>query len=64
MNRIVKRSRSNEMGISLKERLRDNIDPNTGEQIAEKQFLVYWPVEGITRWSNAKHLEFIDTEEE
>ncbi len=52
------------MGLYLQERLTDNIDPKTGEQIKEKQILVYWPEQGVTRWSNMKYLELLDGEKE
>jgi hypothetical protein len=64
MSRLVKKTRSGETGLYLQERLLDNIDPATGEQIKEKQLLVYWPAQGLTRWANAKFLEFLDDDEE
>jgi len=64
MSRLVKKTRSGETGLYLQERLLDNIDPVTGEQIKEKQLLVYWPTQGLTRWANAKFLEFLKDDDE
>lgn len=55
-SRLVKKIRSEETGLYLQERFLDNIDPVTGEQIKVKQYLVYWPAQGITRWQNTKYL--------
>jgi hypothetical protein len=64
MSRLVKKIKSGETGLCLQERLLDNIDSVTGEQIKEKQLLVYWPSQGLTRWANTKHIEFlVDIEE-
>ena len=45
-------------------RYRDNINPKTGEQIKEKQLLIFWPEKGLTRWSNAKHIELLKEREQ
>jgi len=63
MSRIVRQTRTGKTGLYIDERYRKNFDCHSGEEIREKQLLVYWPDMGQTRWMNAQYIEVLEGED-